>query len=426
MNELKRLATEKSIIKNRMIHISKNVRTRLTESESKNIMSEANQLKEMLEKNKRMTTSLQESIHSMFPHTKDITQLQQFKDFLRETSTSRSRMAANDWCIETLEKWLHYKTIVFHQDIFENDKKGEFVISISENQSHIHSSPETYVLLVYTTKHHYEVLRYMGRSSLTFKELPYAIKARLATRSIENPHSVINRIDDFVKWKSHNGIETEQEDADPQQTTDSTLFPVTDLETVFIVYNYAPCCNRVLDLEKIQSKRRVQFSSHLKQLPANWRQKLADDYMGAIFHLDNQVWNSVTHYLQALPYKESNPDFYQQFTRGNKLSKNAAAKEYAKIAKIAGSSKSGVYKKNKKEVVLRPTTIPCRELTEKDRLAARNAALRAKVMQNEDIKRILLATDDATLMTFESGKKMMPDHDLMQIRSELQGQRLFD
>ena len=113
-----------------------------------------------------------------------------------------------------------------------------------------------------------------------------------------------------------------------------------------------------------------------------WRRKLSSNWV-APFKLDGQEWASVTHYLEAMKFKEEHPETYLTFTMG---SKSKWSKD--PLLAIAAGSKTGGE--------LRDAAIgPDKSFTSERALEALNKAQKAKFEQAEGMKEILLATKDA-------------------------------
>ena len=149
--------------------------------------------------------------------------------------------------------------------------------------------------------------------------------------------------------------------------------------------------------------------AELARIP-NWRQKLSN-FWAAEFTLDGHKWQSVEHYYQGSKFKKNNKEFYLKFSLDSKDS--AIAKDTA-LAKAAGG-KSGKFNGEQvrpKNIVVDPDFFKTRGMMEKE------AAIRAKFGQNEDLKALLLATKKAKLEHTSQGKPPVIFNDLMRVRRE--------
>lgn len=297
-------------------------------------------------------------------------------------SIRQTRHPLHPSLLQLLEKLLQIRLFVFNET--QHKEAPDFVINmISRPEPH---PVRFYILLAINTgKTH--LIRYKSRSTLTFSELPYAIKARISTRCMEDP---AYSMPEFKKWKEDLGIV----DPNPEPRYDITG-PLRDESVRFIVAANAPIHIPVgfpyLDIEQVPWPRMAEFI-RLNQMPPDWRRRMSDEDTTAPFQLDNHKWDSVRHFMLAWPYKEKLTT-YIKWTAGQEYSKNTKSKAFRQAVKESKAEAN--------------------QATEQDRLRA----LEAKISQNEDVRRILIATRDSSLLSFQRGQPVEPDLMLMNLRT---------
>lgn len=430
-NAKRKIMQDKKIVTERMAFLAKYVKrptdpTNQKEGTDENkdkIRSESEKeyttLAERLSELKQDMQEIENNIHRLVPHMANIKTMEQYRDAIRQ-----SAIDIHDWAILILEHRLHYKTVLFFEDNYSQShiKQNDMVVNLVEPEEKEEQTekPKYYIAMNYKPQGKYDLIRYRGRALLSFVEMPYGLKARLVTRSIEKPSSIVNRISDFIQFKHQAGLDDDDEDEDKEYENGENSHLFADKNVVLVIYSAAHQCRigttPCNDLEKVPRNRLVDFLA-LNRGAKDWRRRLSDEWMGAAFQLDDHKWDSVTHYLEAAPYKEDDPTFYAKFTKGNRFSEKPSA-AFVEMAKKAGSSKSGTIKDPNGQVV-KLRTGPLRKITEAERDKLRREAIQAKVTQNADIRRILENTRDATLKLYERGKRLHNDNQLMQLRSEL-------
>lgn len=138
--------------------------------------------------------------------------------------------------------------------------------------------------------------------------------------------------------------------------------------------------------ETISDDRKNDFDELSKI--TDWRKMLSNMYISP-FELDGLQWNSVEHYYHANKFK-NNPEFYKQFSLN---SKSIISTDPLK-AKTAGGPTGKVDGKK-----FRPNDVRMdEEFIKNKRSITMEKAQKAKYTQNEELKKMLLATKDAKLV----------------------------
>ncbi len=399
-NKIKELAAEYVLLKQRFAEIIDRNELKMISNEAKKVKAEHDRL---VEEKKVSAEILKE-----FKFMKGIDTLEAFKSKIR-----KCEFWADTWAISTLERILNIKFIIMSSEMYKaGDTKnvlqcGHLNDAILEQRGRF--TPEFYIMVEHMGNH-YKLIGYKKKHIFKFSEIPYDIKKMVAEKCMEKNAGPFAIIPDFQKFK--NGLPQKAvKEAEYEDISESKIRGLYNDDIVLQFYSKSvdkPLPGKG-NGEKIPNERIKEYSE-LAIIP-QWRKKLSNFWSdGSQFSLDNHQWASVEHYYQGSKFKKTYPDFYLSFSldSGTDLSKDPA------MAKAAGS-KSGKFKGE----LLRPM-----EVTVDADFASRQkkelyAALYAKFSQNEEMKRLLLATNDAKLTHFVKGSNPEVCDELMMVRDKL-------
>ena len=398
-NLIKELEGQYILLKQRFAEV-------LDRNEQKMISNEAKKVKEEHDKlvqEKKVTSEIIKEYKFM----KDIDTLDAFKNKVK-----KCEFWADTWAISTLERILNIKFIILSSESYKaGDTKnvlqcGQLNDSILESKGRF--IPEFYIIVDHTGNH-YKLVGYKKKQIFKFPEVPYDLKKMIAEKCLEKNAGPFALIPDFQKFKASQ-VKNVIKEANYDDITESKLRGLYNDDIVFQFYSKSvdkPLPGKGSG-EKIPNDRLKEYSE-LATIP-QWRKKLSNFWVQP-FSLDNHQWASVEHYYQASKFKKGFPDFYLSFSldSGSDLSKDPM------MAKAAGG-KSGKYKGE----LLRPVEVTVdSDFSDKRQKKEIYAAQYAKFTQNEDLKKMLLATGDAKLTHFLKGKEPIVFDELMLIRDKI-------
>jgi predicted NAD-dependent protein-ADP-ribosyltransferase YbiA (DUF1768 family) len=398
-NKIKELEAEYTLLNKRFTEV-------IDRNEQKMISSEAKKVKEehdKLVREKKITTQMLKEYKFM----KKVDTLEAFKHEIKKCD-----FWADTWAISTLERILNIKFIVMSSELYKaGDTKnvlqcGQLNDTILEQRGRF--TPEFYIMIDHTGDH-YKLLGYKKKMIFKFSEIPYDIKKTIAEKCMEKNAGPFAIIPDFQKFKAGT-TKTIIKEAQYEDITESKLRGLYNDDIVLQFYSKSvgkPLPGKG-NGEKIPNERMKEFSE-LATIP-DWRKKLSNFWVQP-FSLDNHQWASVEHYYQGSKFKKTHPDFYLSFSldSGTDLSKDP------NMAKAAGG-KTGKLKGE----LLRPIEVT----GDSDFFGKRQSremynAQFAKFTQNEDLKKLLLATNDAKLTHFIKGSEPIVFDELMLIRDKI-------
>lgn len=398
-NTIKELEALYISLKKRFAEIIDRNEQKMISVEAKKVKSEHDKLV----KEKRITAEMLKEFKIM----KGVETLEAFK-----SKITKCDFWADTWAISTLERILNIKFIVLSSELYRGgDLKnvlqcGQLNDSILENRGRF--TPEFYIMVDHTGGH-YKLIGYKKKLIFKFTEIPYDIKLLIAERCIEKNAGPFSIIPDFQKFKTENTKPAVKE-SEFEDISESKLRGLYNDDIVFQFYSKSvdkPLPGKGSG-EKIPNERMKEYTE-LATIP-QWRKKLSNFWVEP-FTLDNHKWATVEHFYEASKFKRGHPDFYLSFSldSGTDLSKDPL------MAKGAGG-KSGKYKSE----LLRPIEVTAdADFAGKKSKKAIYDAQYAKFTQSDDLKALLLATNDAKLVHFIKGVEPDVFDELMLVRDKI-------
>ena len=347
-------------------------------------------------------------------HIKNITTLEQFKEYIQTTT-----YWADSWAISIIERVLLIKVIIFSEQSYVEGSQDS-VLNCGEIDPAIQTantfSPNYYIMTTYNGNH-YRLIGYKTKQIFRYSEIPYHVKILIVNKCLEKNAGIYYLIQDFRNFKSSLGIEADA--GNPAVEDEEDVYgDLYDPEIVFMFHSKSEKTAKPGkgSNEKIPKGKTTEFIALSKT--EDWRRKMDDSWESAQFTVDKMKWASVEHYYQGSKFRKGFPDFYRQFS----LDSDSDISKDVDIAKAAGALSGQMKKKGTKEtVILRPKSIVIDPdfYGQKRNLVERELAVRSKFAQNEDLKQLLLATKNAKLIHFIRGDGYETDDILMNIRKEL-------
>ena len=330
-----------------------------------------------------------------------------FMKELKSTEEMRkSNFSANDvmhdFAVKAIEKELNIKMIGLIQDAFE---QGDLNATIQcYGEEHANPKPRHYIIMAHSMKHkRCELVSYKGKRIFVFAEVPYHIKTLVVNKCAELNGGTFPMLSDFRNFMNKLGVSYTGEEDDEQSAVGTFGTNTANNDTFLIHANSMRMLPGKLKGDSIANSRLLDYMN--LDGVRDWRRALDDEYESP-FKLDNMRWQTAEHYYQGSKFKKRNPDFYQMFS----LDSDSDISKDLKKAIEAGNKRG---KGRPKKIVIDPDFYGMDGGRAKEE---RRLALMAKFNQNEDLRRILVNTGDATLKKRIKGEPARIDVILIDVR----------
>jgi hypothetical protein len=338
-------------------------------------------------------------------------------DKMREFIRSNPAYWPNMWALQTLEKALHVKFILFSEDEFRVKNMDDVLQCGQEDtSSKTPPKPEYYILLSTkdvksTGTEQYKLISYRDHSILRFAEIPHDVKVFLVNKCIERNAGSFYRIEDFRVLKSKFGVDEDEGGSEDYAELEGAneLFDPT---TVFVFQTNSRKAPGKASGESILLSNIPQYGP-LTEIK-HWRRHLSDEWMESPFFLDGKKWKSVDHFLLGTRYRKGYPDVYHLFSLDSDEKFDKSIGDLARD--LAAARKFEGHVPNKKGTAMVRVVADLDFDQQKERVRA----LHAKFGDNMDMRQTLSFTRNALLLyRNKSHRPLVPDMDLMKVRREL-------
>lgn len=353
-----------------------------------------------------------EELTKEFYFMKDVVTVDDLKKTVSEVG---GKYWADNWALVTLERLYKVKFIVLSQDHFLNGEK-ELVLQCSEGDKKLLEQgifePSYYIMTDYIKGIHYKLITYdknTKRGALTFSELPYRIKELVLEKCMEKGAGLYVLIPDFKAFANTNGVQTSTiTNTSKYDSLVSTKTPKSqDYDDSIIIQIYNKSKHEKVGegsgesiKPELKTSKNILDLNNKKKYP-EWRKKIDNDYLVPNLVIDGNNWSSVKHYMLGSRFKEL-VDLYGKFMKNGDVGANNedALKLY----------NSNIVKKSVKAVILND------EEFKKTESGLLEKALYAKFTQNDELREILLLTNNALINIFKQSKGVSPATELMRVR----------
>ena len=344
----------------------------LLSQEKQNYINIANKAKDNYIKISKNLQELTSTLNE-FKFMNGIDSLEKFRNIIKT-----SDFWADNWAVSTLERLYNVKFIIlskyhYHEGDYNN------VIQCGETDKFLAEKnifqPSYYILADYYIGVHYKLIKYMDRGALTFKEIPYKIKEFTVNKCLEKLGGSFSIIPDFLNFRdkllSQKGIQiidhektfkseikNISEKINPDKSKESELY---NDDIVFTIHSRAADQNPGKGTgEKIDSKLLTLPNILQLRKIKDWRKMLDNSFeRDNLIEINGEKFNSINKYISD---------------KLKKTQDNSEIMEKLLYSKFSNSL-------------------------------------------NQDLKQILLLTENAKLMSYVPRKPVSPFIELMKVRN---------
>jgi predicted NAD-dependent protein-ADP-ribosyltransferase YbiA (DUF1768 family) len=372
--------------------IKKKTKNTKDHSETKKLVKEADDISKKHTREKRELEFAKE-YNEEFLFMKGIDSEEKFKSLIKTNA-----FWGDTWALSTLEREMNIKLMLFSEESYlSGDYENVFKCGQLNDDMKLFE-PEYYIMVGYTGNH-YQLITYDDVGAFKFKDLMDSVKDLVVNKCLERNEGPYYIIPDFKMLK---GGSKKNSNTDKDKELHSDIYKGL---TVFQIYEYASDFDAPgkgngerLDKSEVDNYKDLRHDT-------SWRRILSNEWL-CEFTLDGHKWNSVEHYCLASLFKKTDPEYYLKFSLDSVSKENRKKKQIATNIDYARKAVS-VYEKEKEDELKQPSSKSMED------------AIRAKFMQNEDLKEILSHTKNAKLVYFVPKSSPIPATLLMKIRKTL-------
>jgi predicted NAD-dependent protein-ADP-ribosyltransferase YbiA (DUF1768 family) len=358
---------------------------------------------------KKAKHTISKNMLSEYSYMEKINDAAEFKDVLRSCD-----FWADTWAIGVLERALNLKTIVLDQTAYDAGDMHNVLecgsglhAEISEN---VIDDPSHYVILSHKGPN-YELVTYRERGVFTYNELPYTLRAMIASRCLEQEDSPFRSIAQFDELRADMGMGDNSIDGSMVQGGGADC----ERNIVFVISPYAR--GDVPPGHWAGEEIPVAYARDFAPLgmEKDWRNYLSDGHMSPIT-VSGKTWPSVVHYYEGSKFRKENPEFASLFTLESKS-------DISKDPDLAEAVGAGLSAYKGKDINTEGVKVD-RDMFRSDgkgrHVSEYEAALEARAKQDPRFKAMLLKTNRAKLVSHRPGQPPRTEVALMRLRSSLQ------